>query len=168
MPRPTTAPYELGKITVRPHPTTPGLLQARGYKVRAMVRDRSKAGDFGTTVEVVEADVTKPDTLAAAVKGATFVVSAIGATAATPPNNPENVVLVFPAMIRRVEPSVGPILTAPPPEGPSASEPISADTPSPTTNVATGWILKAGLKAELFTMPPSMVKPPPMAATVNE
>lgn len=31
MPRPTTAPYELGKITVRPHPMTPGLLQARGY-----------------------------------------------------------------------------------------------------------------------------------------
>lgn len=31
MPRPTTAPYELGKITLRPHPTTPGLLQARGY-----------------------------------------------------------------------------------------------------------------------------------------
>ena len=81
---------------------------------------------------------------------------------------PENVVLVFPAMMRRVELSVGPILTAPPPEGPSASEPISADTPSPTTSVATGWTLKAGLKAELLTMPLSMVKPPPMAATVNE
>lgn len=67
------------------------VLQARGYKVRAMVRDRGKAGDLGAAVEVVEADVTNPDTLAVAVSGAAFVVSAIGAGSTTPPNNPENV-----------------------------------------------------------------------------
>ena len=76
--------------------------------------------------------------------------------------------LVFPAMLRRVELSVGPILTAPPPEVPSLSEPISATTASPNTNVANRSTLKAGLKAELLTMPPLIVKPLPRVATVNE
>lgn len=46
MPRPTTPPYELGKITLRPHPTIPGQLQARGYYKdrRNMRREASAAG----------------------------------------------------------------------------------------------------------------------------
>jgi uncharacterized protein YbjT (DUF2867 family) len=67
------------------------LLQAEGYAVRAMVRDRAKAGELGPGVEVVEADVTKPETLAAAVQGAVYVVSTIGAGSPQPPNDPENV-----------------------------------------------------------------------------
>jgi uncharacterized protein YbjT (DUF2867 family) len=67
------------------------ILQAQGYTVRAMVRDRAKAGDLGAGVEIVEADVTRAETLAAAAKGAAYVISAIGASSATPPNNPENV-----------------------------------------------------------------------------
>ncbi|MBM4197514.1 MAG: SDR family oxidoreductase [Gammaproteobacteria bacterium] len=66
-------------------------LQAEGYKVRAMVRDKAKAGEFAPGVEIVEADVTKPETLTAAVAGARYVISAIGASAAKPPNNPEAV-----------------------------------------------------------------------------
>jgi uncharacterized protein YbjT (DUF2867 family) len=67
------------------------ILQAEGYAVRALVRDRAKSGDLGADVEVVEGDVTKPETLAAATKGADYVVSTIGASSAQPPNNPENV-----------------------------------------------------------------------------
>lgn len=67
------------------------ILTEQGYKVRAMVRDKAKAGDLGAGVEVVEADVTKPESLGAALKGANFVISTIGATAPVPPNNPENV-----------------------------------------------------------------------------
>lgn len=50
-----------------------------GYTVRAMVRDSGKASDLGAGVQVVVADVTKPETLPAAVKGVDFVVSALGA-----------------------------------------------------------------------------------------
>ena len=67
------------------------ILSEQGYKVRAMVRDKAKAGDMGKGVEVVQGDVTKPETLGAALKGATFVISTIGATSPAPPNNPENV-----------------------------------------------------------------------------
>lgn len=67
------------------------LLQAEGYAVRAMVRDRAKAPDFGPGVEVVEADVTKAETLAAATQGAAYVVSTLGAGSPKPPNDPENV-----------------------------------------------------------------------------
>ena len=67
------------------------ILADQGYKVRAMVRDKAKAGDLGAGVEVVQADVTDASTLAAALKGATFVISTIGATSPAPPNNPENV-----------------------------------------------------------------------------
>jgi uncharacterized protein YbjT (DUF2867 family) len=66
-------------------------LQAEGYQVRAMVRDKAKAGDLGAGIEVVEADVTRPETLAAAVKGMRYVISTIGASSASPPNNPEGV-----------------------------------------------------------------------------
>lgn len=67
------------------------ILKSGGYTVRAMVRDRAKAGDLGAGVEVVEADVTQPATLAAALKGADYVISTIGASSPNPPNNPENV-----------------------------------------------------------------------------
>jgi len=67
------------------------ILSEQGYKVRAMVRDKAKAGDLGQGVEVVEADVTQPATLAAAVKGARYVISTIGSASPAPPNNPENV-----------------------------------------------------------------------------
>ncbi len=67
------------------------ILAEQGYKVRALVRDKAKAGDMGKGVEVVEGDVTKPETLGAALKGATFVISTIGAGSPQPPNNPENV-----------------------------------------------------------------------------
>ncbi|MBL8631348.1 MAG: SDR family oxidoreductase [Rhodospirillaceae bacterium] len=67
------------------------ILKEQGYKVRLSVRDKSKAGDVEAGVEVVEADVTKPETLASALKGATFVISTIGAGGVEPPNNAENV-----------------------------------------------------------------------------
>lgn len=67
------------------------ILSEQGYKVRAMVRDKAKAGDLGAGVEVVQADATKPETLGAAMKGATYVISTIGAGGVEPPNNPENV-----------------------------------------------------------------------------
>ena len=53
-----------------------------GYTVRAMVRDAGKASDLGAGVQIVVADVTKPETLPAAVKGADFVLSALGAVPA--------------------------------------------------------------------------------------
>jgi len=54
-------------------------LLERGYAVRAMVRNPDKSRDLGAGVELVTADVTKPETLAAAVKGADYVLSTIGA-----------------------------------------------------------------------------------------
>jgi uncharacterized protein YbjT (DUF2867 family) len=67
------------------------ILQSQGYKVRAMVRDQAKGATLGPDVELVEADVTKPDTLGPAMKGATYVISVIGSVSPNPPNNPENV-----------------------------------------------------------------------------
>jgi uncharacterized protein YbjT (DUF2867 family) len=67
------------------------ILSEQGYKVRAMVRDKAKAGDLGKGVEVVQADATKPEALGAAMKGATYVISTIGAGGVEPPNNAENV-----------------------------------------------------------------------------
>lgn len=55
------------------------ILSAQGYKVRLSVRDKAKMGDVAAGTEVVEADVTKPDTLDGAVKGMTYVISTIGA-----------------------------------------------------------------------------------------
>jgi hypothetical protein len=46
-----------------------------------------------------------------------------------PENAPENVVVLLAAMVSRVVGSVGPMTTVPPPEIPSASEPIWAATP---------------------------------------
>ena len=51
-------------------------LVARGYKVRALVRDAAAAqGKLPAGVEVVVADVRDPNTLAPALKGAKYVVS---------------------------------------------------------------------------------------------
>jgi integrase len=44
VPRPTTPPYELGRISLRPHPTLPGQFQARGYyKDRRNIRHEASA-----------------------------------------------------------------------------------------------------------------------------
>lgn len=70
-------------------------LVRRNYRVRAMVRDATKAqGMFPAGVEVVVADVRDPAALAAALKGATYVISAIGAgggPGATPDAGPEQI-----------------------------------------------------------------------------
>lgn len=52
-------------------------LQDAGYKVRALVRDASKGADLG--VELAVGDVMKPETLGAALKDVTYVISTIGA-----------------------------------------------------------------------------------------
>ncbi|MBL8642931.1 MAG: SDR family oxidoreductase [Rhodospirillaceae bacterium] len=67
------------------------ILKEQGYKVRLSVRDKSKAGDVEPGTEIVEADVTKADTLPAALKGVTYVISTIGAGGVEPPNNAESV-----------------------------------------------------------------------------
>ena len=55
-------------------------LVARGYKVRALVRDAAAArAKLPAGVELVVADVRDPNTLAPALKGAKYVISAIGA-----------------------------------------------------------------------------------------
>lgn len=55
-------------------------LVARGYKVRAMVRDATKAKDgFPKGVTVVVADVRDPASLKRAMRGVKYVISTIGA-----------------------------------------------------------------------------------------
>ncbi len=55
-------------------------LVARKYRVRALVRDTGKsAGLFAAGVEVVAADVRDPASLKRALKGATYVISTVGA-----------------------------------------------------------------------------------------
>jgi uncharacterized protein YbjT (DUF2867 family) len=55
-------------------------LVARGYKVRAMVRDASKGKEtFPAGVEVVVGDVRDPATLKGSMQGMKYVISAIGA-----------------------------------------------------------------------------------------
>ena len=81
-----------------------------------------------------------------------------------PEKLPENVVLLLPTMARSVPGSVGPMITAPPP----ASEPISVVVlPSPSASVAPALTLKAGLKEEVFMVPPLIVKVAALP-TVNE
>ena len=60
-----------------------------------------------------------------------------------PENAPENVVLPLPAMVSRVAGSEAPMTTPPPPEAPSASEPIWALTPSPILSVAPKFTARA-------------------------
>ena len=50
-------------------------LREQGYRVRAMVRDASKGAGLGD--ETVVADVTKPETLPAALKGVDYVISTL-------------------------------------------------------------------------------------------
>ena len=59
------------------------ILKSQGYVVRAMVRGETTAADLGADA-VVKGDVTKPETLGPAVKGAAYVISAIGARGAAP------------------------------------------------------------------------------------
>jgi uncharacterized protein YbjT (DUF2867 family) len=56
-------------------------LAAANWKVRALVRDLAKAEDLAADrVEVRAADVRDPKSLAVALKGATYLISAIGAS----------------------------------------------------------------------------------------
>src|SRR6185369_3820859 len=66
---------------------------ARGYRVRALVRDEAKARMlFGDRVQYVVGDVREPRSLKKAVKGADQVISALGATVQRDPeNSPERV-----------------------------------------------------------------------------
>jgi hypothetical protein len=78
-----------------------------------------------------------------------------------PANEPENVVLLFPAMDSVVLGLDVPICTLPPPAGPSASEPIAAKTPLPRASVAPPLTLKAGANDELLLMALLIVKVAP-------
>jgi uncharacterized protein YbjT (DUF2867 family) len=49
-----------------------------GYRTRALVRDRDKARVLPADAEVVVGDVTRPDTLPAAVTGIDAVVFTLG------------------------------------------------------------------------------------------
>ena len=66
---------------------------ARGFRVRALVRDDAKARTlFADRVQYALGDVRQPRTLRAAVRGADFVISALGANAQRDPeNSPERV-----------------------------------------------------------------------------
>lgn len=71
-------------------------LAARGYTVRALVRDEGKAtaAEFPAGVAVVKGDVRDMASLKAAMQGAKFVVSAIGAGGGpnpAPGNGPEDI-----------------------------------------------------------------------------
>lgn len=70
-------------------------LVARGYKVRALVRDVAKGKEqFPRGVEVVAGDVRETALLRPALKGAKYVISAIGAGGGpkpTPGNGPEDI-----------------------------------------------------------------------------
>ena len=50
----------------------------RGCAVRALVRDPSRAQPFSSDVEIVQGDVTRPETLAAALHGVDAVVLTLG------------------------------------------------------------------------------------------
>jgi uncharacterized protein YbjT (DUF2867 family) len=66
-------------------------LVARGYQVRALVRDAAAArAKLPAGVAVVVADVRDPNTLAPALKGAKYVISTIGAKA-DPTNGPREI-----------------------------------------------------------------------------
>ncbi len=68
-------------------------LNQQGYTVRAMVRDMEKGKKLlGDNIELVKADVTKADTLTAAVAGTDYIISTIGTPIGVEgPNNPETV-----------------------------------------------------------------------------
>jgi uncharacterized protein YbjT (DUF2867 family) len=63
-----------------------------GLKVRAMARDTAAArAEFGDGCEWVEADVTRPGTLAAATRGVDIVISAVATAWPVGSNRPEKV-----------------------------------------------------------------------------
>jgi uncharacterized protein YbjT (DUF2867 family) len=65
-------------------------LLASGYAVRALVRDTAKARQtLGEEVQLVQADIKDPTTLAAAFAGTDAVISAVGARGARGPDRPE-------------------------------------------------------------------------------
>jgi uncharacterized protein YbjT (DUF2867 family) len=71
-------------------------LAARGYRVRALVRDEGKAtkAEFPAGVAVVKGDVRDIESLKAGMKGVKFVISAIGAGGGpnpTPGNGAEDI-----------------------------------------------------------------------------
>jgi uncharacterized protein YbjT (DUF2867 family) len=67
-------------------------LQAQGYPVRAFVRDESKARVvLGDGVEYATGDVRDVASIATAMDGVTFVISAIGSSRGDASNNPEAV-----------------------------------------------------------------------------
>jgi hypothetical protein len=74
-----------------------------------------------------------------------------------PENWPENVVAVLPTILSRVDESVGPIVTLPPP----ASDPISTKAPSPAVRVEPALTVKAGSSPGLLMMPLLMVNAAP-------
>ncbi len=65
-------------------------LNAAGFRVRALVRDPASARNvLGDSVEYATGDVRQRTTIDAALQGARFVISAIGATRKDPANGPE-------------------------------------------------------------------------------
>lgn len=70
-----------------------GQALAAGYRVRALVRDEPRARTlFGDRVQYVVGDVREPATLAPAVAGADYVISAIGSNSGREPENtPERI-----------------------------------------------------------------------------
>lgn len=65
-------------------------LTAAGYRVRALVRNADSArAVLGESVEYATGDVRQPATLDAALKGARYAISAVGATRKDPANGPE-------------------------------------------------------------------------------
>ena len=56
------------------------LLQARGYRVRVLARDPARAAsELGPAFDILAGDLTKPDTLPQAVRGADHIVFTAGA-----------------------------------------------------------------------------------------
>ena len=69
----------------------PKLLEAQ-YTVRAFVRDTGKGREvLGESVELAAGDIKNPATIAAALVGVDYVVSAVGASAASGEDRPEKV-----------------------------------------------------------------------------
>ncbi len=61
-----------------------------GFAIRPLARDVEQArAEIGNEYAWVAADITRPETLAPALRGATLVLSAIGATERSGPNSPE-------------------------------------------------------------------------------
>lgn len=95
-------PQPVGSLTVTPVVVVAGatgrtgrlvleqLARDKRFKVKALARDPAKARrELGAGYEWVAADVTKPESLVAPLRGATYVVCAIGATERSGPNGPE-------------------------------------------------------------------------------